>query len=420
MVYQYDPAAGFTATLTQFSPTVLYDIMQRPEFWFLFAVHLTLFIIFHTDRSLATEKGWGIGEHGMAILAALTTFFEVFYTNQCYKRYAGLHYLTKTSFSTTYAFVFEMRAIMQNDYHKYTRLASRYAMTSTSLHFFEMSETPQEEAWSQLVHQGLCTTSEKEFLEHYPPREQCSIVLHWASDVVYCGFLEARLAPSMVRNVITKLVNIANLQIQLSDTIALPVPFQYFHLLNFMVFMNLLLWAYELGRSPSFGGPIIFFVLEIVFIGMLDVAIQISNPFGRDAVDFDISDWMYTSFRSAVNLMEYNFVGSSDGWKRALTQEVAPRLKEEAVLEWAEDKGSEGTSPECVPLIMKGPCARNCQRFLSPEEQVVNGTTMDDVAEPLAAASNARTNGTNEANSPNTSTFGTEDLCMLRKPLQTV
>merc|ERR1711862_606533 len=107
-------------------------------------------------------------------------------------------------------------------------------------------------------------------------------------------------------------MGVANLQAMLRSTIDLPVPFQYFWLLNFMIFMVLLLWAYKLAVSLEYTAPFLFLTMELVLIGMLEMDILLSNPFGHDALDFEVAKWMYGSFKTSLAVMEYDFPGAAD------------------------------------------------------------------------------------------------------------
>jgi hypothetical protein len=151
---------------------------------------------------------------------------------------------------------------------------------------------------------------------------------------------EAKCPQNLTTSPILKLVEIANLQIQLRNTIDLPVPFQYFHLLNLMVFMALLFWAYELAITQHLGAPLLFCVFELVFIGMLDIAVLMSTPFEHDTLDFDIVNWVYASFSATLSIVEYDFVGSHDSWKQILSQEIAPNIDRMQYADWAQSPNS--------------------------------------------------------------------------------
>jgi predicted membrane chloride channel (bestrophin family) len=90
---------------------------------------------------------------------------------------------------------------------------------------------------------------------------------------------------------------------QIVNLLKQPVPFPYFHLLNIMLLVQLLLLAYAIactpGNKPYFSIPIMVLV-SIVLIGMRGLAVQLSNPFGEDSVDFEIESFMKGAYTNAV------------------------------------------------------------------------------------------------------------------------
>lgn len=72
----------------------------------------------------------------------------------------------------------------------------------------------------------------------------------------------------------------------------MPVPFQHFHLLNCMVVINLMLWSYGMGASTSIFGPLVYFFATLIFMGMLEVATQLADPFGDADNDYPLWQWL--------------------------------------------------------------------------------------------------------------------------------
>merc|ERR1719230_113639 len=96
---------------------------------------------------------------------------------------------------------------------------------------------------------------------------------------------------------IDKLVETRDLQQEVADTMHMPIPFQYFHLLNVMIIVNLLLWAYGMGLTDSVFAPVTYFFAALIFMGMMELANQLSDPFGTDGTDFPTSLWLSETLR---------------------------------------------------------------------------------------------------------------------------
>ena len=81
--------------------------------------------------------------------------------------------------------------------------------------------------------------------------------------------------------------------------LAQPVPFPYFHLLSLMLWIQLFLIGYSLAcmtAPPYFTIPLMV-LISLVLAGMRSLAVQLSNPFGTDSVDFDCFVKLYVNHR---------------------------------------------------------------------------------------------------------------------------
>merc|ERR1712224_474590 len=99
------------------------------------------------------------------------------------------------------------------------------------------------------------------------------------------------------------LYSVWNCQSQIHETLDLPMPFQYFHIMNLMLMLNLLLWAYSLGCQDSWFAPVIYMFVQLMFQGLRELSTALSDPYGSDEVDFQINDWivpLYTRMNAAL------------------------------------------------------------------------------------------------------------------------
>ena len=88
---------------------------------------------------------------------------------------------------------------------------------------------------------------------------------------------------------------------QIYATLRQPVPFAYFHLLNLMVIINLLLLSYGMtGLANPALTIIVFAIVCVVFIGLRDLAVSMANPFGDDEIDFKFEKFLGSSYTTAL------------------------------------------------------------------------------------------------------------------------
>merc|ERR1711879_952324 len=87
----------------------------------------------------------------------------------------------------------------------------------------------------------------------------------------------------------------------------MPMPFQYFHIMNMMLLLNLVLWAYALGCQNSYWAPVIYMFVQMMFQGVRELSTALSDPFGDDEVDFDVNTWMKILYTRMFAMLEDPF-----------------------------------------------------------------------------------------------------------------
>jgi predicted membrane chloride channel (bestrophin family) len=258
------------------------------------------------------------------VISAITTFFEVFYTNQSFNRYKKLYEEIRKMLGALCDFCFELRLYISDVSHQHTRLASRYFLASVILFVYEMNGEVSEKQWGELQRQGLVMPQERSYLEKFHKRQRSLLMLHWAAKVTHEGHTltkGTKTPNNVLKAMISKLVSVRMLQQGIVDSLSLPMPFQYFHLLNLMIVVNLLLWAYAMGITDSFFAPVVYFFCSLIFMGMMELANQLSDPFGDDDVDFPLNDWISEFIETCVSVLEYKYPGEENCWKAALKLE---------------------------------------------------------------------------------------------------
>mmetsp|Transcript_93689 Transcript_93689/g.269828 ORF Transcript_93689/g.269828 Transcript_93689/m.269828 type:complete len:401 (+) Transcript_93689:136-1338(+) len=322
--FYYDEKAGYLVTAVRLRHTVILAVLQRRAFWVLLTFHLLVNFVRRSgfDQCLIEENPWHIGWHSIKVISTMTIFFEVFYTNECWKRYTGLYSQTREMLHTTYDFITELRLLIGRTSKRHLRLSVRYLMSAVMLFFYEMDNVVNDHEWAQLLKLGLITEDEIRVLQNLSPPEKNIFLVHWSADVACDGHALAmekkKVPPNMRKSLLERLLMIRHLQHQVRDVLGLPVPFQYFHLLNWMIVLNLMLWAYHMGCSISPIDTLIYTAASMVFMGMMELASAFADPFGNDEVDFPVGSWMTEWLRQCVTLLEYTYPGESDEWEEAL------------------------------------------------------------------------------------------------------
>lgn len=337
--FMYDADAGHIAVALRFGNSVLPDIVARREFWLFLAAHVVCAVLYTTDMRGFNPEGKSVKDmwNSTKAVTAITVFFQVFYTNSSYTRYIKVYQIVRKMLDDIVMAVFDLRLFASPKSHAYARLATRFLFASVLMFFSQMDDENSVTPLGSLrktLEPKLLTEKERTVLNSFPSAERYRIVLHWCYDVFITAGVRFKIPVNVKKVVLDRLHRVHQLMLELEDTIALPVPFQYFHLMNALLVVNLSLWAYTMAASESFYGVAIFFVVELIFMGMMRVGSELSNPFGSDAVDFPMAAWLFDVFDRAETLLEYDVSGVSgdpsraNSWKTTLTKQGRLRLSE--------------------------------------------------------------------------------------------
>jgi len=85
---------------------------------------------------------------------------------------------------------------------------------------------------------------------------------------------------------------------------ALPIPYPYFHLLNFVMACNFFLLAATFAAFKTYLAIIPFGFCILVYKGFLEVSRALADPFGQDGLDFPIKYFLDYLFDHSMSLLE--------------------------------------------------------------------------------------------------------------------
>jgi len=85
--------------------------------------------------------------------------------------------------------------------------------------------------------------------------------------------------------------------------LANPIPFSYFHLMNFILLFNIMMLATFSALFKSYGSTFPFGVALLIYMGIREVSTALAEPFGEDAVDFCVADMLRNCFDRTLCLL---------------------------------------------------------------------------------------------------------------------
>lgn len=381
--FTYDPDQGLLKTALTRQNTVIPSVLEHYEFWFFLVLHMIIKFLYctgHLEGANTDGDALHLGWSNISVITAITTFFAVFYSNQSYTRYLALYRKTKFSLGCVYDFGFLVRLTFQRTNVQHMRLAYRFFAASIYLSLQHAKHvhlaTVPEETMQYLIRNRYLTTPEYRYLRDLPIEDRYLRLQQWATEVVCNAYAERGQAPKPPPHEYVNLkekpefrplpVRKATMFFQavmtartqrdeMLEMLALPVPFQYFHVLSVMILVNVAFWCYKMATNASILTPFVFMVTQAIFMGMLELAVQLANPFGDDDVDFPLDDWIQDSFRRCADFMENCSPGYEDEWEESLTKQGALRWQSTASGDPPASPGppieSDGTTLSTTPFL---------------------------------------------------------------------
>lgn len=295
MPFDYDvhTHGGLLRLLFTFSGTVVPQVMNLPTVHLLIVLHLTLWVYFrnHPPDWQTSEAFVELSRADVKVITAMTTLFEVFYTVNTYKRFLSLHKFTHETFQSAHRFLFLLQVVVGAKGQGHVKLVARWIRVSL---FFFCADLKGAQLASQhldsMTQRGMLTKTECEALGRISGSARPALLQHWIARAAYDAYneVEVKIAPTFTAMMV-RLIEIQSSQQDLIETQRMAIPFQYFHLLHVMVCVNSFLWCYAMALNPSIFGPLVFVSTLIIFVGMLELAKALADPFGDDEVDFPVA-----------------------------------------------------------------------------------------------------------------------------------
>jgi len=312
---------GPLQTALHISKTVVPVVLARLDFWLFFSLHLVLHVLFKMGYMHQKFARMTISDMGM--ITAATVFFEVFYTGACFQRYMGLYSLVTGYFSNAYNFVFLTRLHFRPKGKSYDRLAAQWLIGAVVLSLFEarMKRPMQAADLQKLLALGLMRQHEMAFLRTINGFHRSMVMLHLAGDFTRTAFVVSEAPAFAIKDCVALLDDMAAIQQEMHDLISFEMPFGYVHLLSVMITLNMLAWSYAIATQQSSVGPVFYFFCCLIFIGMMDLATALADPFGDDPADFPLQKWTHEFLLNMSALIDYEHDGLTDGFDPDLREE---------------------------------------------------------------------------------------------------
>lgn len=347
MTVEYDSTMGIIKSALRFKSTVIPLVILRPEFFILLGINLSVTFVYKYGYFVPDEYHADLSLALTGVTGGLMTFFVVFYNGNVFSRYQRLYELTKGMNEHCLYVVSILDRELKDK--AFTRRLSRMLLASCFLFFFERTPAAGPEAsgpsnisqteWAQLLDTGLLEPIEVELLKkHCDKLGQHAIpsfmLLQWSMKLY-------RQKLPRINELDKMYLLVRKCQEDVVELLELPMPFQYYHIMNVMLLLNLLLWAYAMALQDSYWANIIFAFVQLMFQGLRELSIALADPYGTDDTDFPVNVWMTELYHKINCVIE-------DPWTHAVSFPrpdlgALPQLhKSKTVIDLLVDKESGG------------------------------------------------------------------------------
>lgn len=328
MTIQYDPQEHILAVLTRWDGTILPLILKRPLYWLLLFVHA---IFLYVDQYLRhyTSRGNGIPALSWDVVAlpsSLLVFFLVFYGGNCYTRFYQLWNEISELFSLIVQWVSHLSVVfdgMPNAKELQWR-ASRLMLAAMQLLFATLNDSGEDEEDDPshggafggggvgeheviaLTKLNLLTLEESERIRRFHGFKPL-LPIKWALKHVQTGIEYKRKHATVNSDEFEIFQTVAYTFQRKTTTIVQllqqPVPLPYFHVLKIQMVIVLILIGYslvDLFVDEWLFSLITYMIVSGTLIGLQEIAVSMSDPFGDDKTDFDTHKLMNDAYNNAV------------------------------------------------------------------------------------------------------------------------
>jgi predicted membrane chloride channel (bestrophin family) len=309
MTIGYNPSSvTFYQVLWRWQGTLLPMVLYKPMFWFLALVHTAFICIHELVIPLPVLPYSAVGT-----IMSLLVFFVVFYGSQSYARLqmfwghcVGLSGTTMNWVALVQTSLGQCDAGTKWNCTRYV-VAALHVLYYT-LNFSSGGSGVSSEEWSIIQTRGLLSEQERDIVVNFKGLKPF-LLLVWA-----LGEVESALGRDAKDARTAQLLGDFRKQAfdfrghcgHIVNWLAQPVPYPYFHAAFFIMVPALIFLSYGLATLPEthFAIKIVLFLLvQTMMIGLLQVAIAMSDPFGDDIVDFDLEPMLTGTFNNMLNTL---------------------------------------------------------------------------------------------------------------------
>jgi len=305
---EYDPK-NCLPSLFSWHCTAVKLVIKKVDFWALLLTHILLQVLYYgleygkcknNEDPSANINCWteiNVEEWPQMTVATLMvvgsfiTFFVVFFNGQAYTRFFQEYFICcKIRYNVNDTF-FLLRLHIDEPAVQFTTLRLMHAAVYLGYAFLAQNKELNgfvPSVYRKLVKMKLITDRESirlRSMRYGSPSTEC---LLWAMREVRQLMDDAKLKPPIYRAVESKMMAIRGLFDEFKSYNDQPIPFLYYHLVNVIVEMYLIVMCYAGTFVTPYYSIIGFLGSLLALLGLREAAACLADPLGQDDTDIPV------------------------------------------------------------------------------------------------------------------------------------
>lgn len=341
----YNHRAGLVRGSCTGSATVFRQVLKRPELWIFLLLHAGVAYCWRTgllrnwaEMSISfAETPW----HNAGVVATLTALSQIAYLGRCYDNHVRIHDLTRQMSAALSDFAFKTRLFMRQAGHPHDQVACRFLIASMVLFMVEargfsraraVATEPGEtfvfdDDWRRIQEKKLVKVDEIAFLRKLTCQQRFHFLLREVGRLANEALAKARAPPEAAEDCAATLLAFRHAQEQALETVRLPVPYGYFHLINLMVMINLFFWSLALGMTASYISPVLLLLAVVFSLSLLELSAVLTQPFGDNREELPAAEWVEEVVENVNALLDFQYRWGHNNWQQKLEEEKSSVVK---------------------------------------------------------------------------------------------
>lgn len=309
MTVYYDPQRPIILSILTSRHSTFKAVVKRGEFWFYLVLHTAMMLTLKYSSLKIGAFPWD----AVGAMQFFLMFMLIFYNEHCYQRYMTFYPACMNALHSSMLFVQELVISFPfYEVRSYRLTASRYILAAVYLFYMNVTgglKTGTE--WQEVTRKGLLTKKESAMLQEYPGGRVTLVLTSWALQTCEYALRQdcfhQKTSPHTAHafnRLNAHVVDMVRFCHRISYLLALPIPYPYYHILNYIMVCNFCIIALALATFKNFLSILAFGFALLIYLGLREVSIELADPFDEDEVDFPIAEFLDYAFDHSISLLE--------------------------------------------------------------------------------------------------------------------